>query len=342
MDLFVWVVLGLPILALAITIVFQTPVGSSYLYITSALIFLYIARTIVDVPHAALGAEMQSLHNGTMSFFGWRSAFSVLGILLSAYVIYHNKGEVGASLHMLSVIAITLCLILTFVMQVYFGKLKHKPPRQTSIKKITLFGYPKRVRTLFVVFGLNQIGNAFAASLVLLYINNILHLKAYSGLFLGVLFLCGALSIPFWIKLGSRFSKQTVWSYSILIACLAFSVVPFLHEGDFIIYMLVCIISGTCFGCDAVIPPVLLANFLSDEKRESQFGGAYASKALIGKASLVLPILIAFPILDSVGFITENAENTDLANYSLIYLYAAVPLVFKIPAAVIYYDFFVV
>ena len=330
-----WIVLGLPLLGIMIAAVFKTPAGSSVGYVIVTLLLLYVTRTIVDVPHAALGAEMQNKFNGDMSFFGWRSVFAVAGMLLSAVIIYLNEGEFNSSLTTLAIVALALSIIISLLL--HFGL--------RSIQSETLsgeFGSGSfwsiariNIKWLFTAFGLNTIGNAFAASLVLLYIDHILNLKVYSGLFLGVLFLCGALSVPFWTKLARKFSKKHVWFYSIIFASVTFATVPLINEASFVPYMFVCIFAGICFGCDAIIPPVLLAEYLEQQNATHKFASGFAIKALIGKGALVIPVLIAFPLLDLFGFDANSINNTKMANDALIYMYSIAPLLFKLPAALI-------
>jgi len=330
-----WVVLGLPLLGIMIAAVFKTPVGSSVGYVIITLLLLYVTRTIVDVPHAALGAEMQKKFNGDMSFFGWRSVFAVAGMLLSAVIIYLSKGEFSSSLTALAIVAVALSTIIALLIHFGFRRIQS----ELLLNELTSGSFwaisHSNVKWLFATFGLNTIGNAFAASLVLLYIDHILKLKIYSGLFLGILFLCGALSVPFWTKLARSFPKPYVWCYSILFACVTFATVPLISEQSFAPYMFVCIFAGICFGCDAIIPPVLLAEYLEQQGASHKFASGFAIKALIGKGALVVPVLIAFPLLDLFGFDANLMKNSETANNALIYLYSIAPLLFKIPAALI-------
>ena len=81
------------------------------------------------------------------------------------------------------------------------------------------------------------------------------------------------------------------------------------------------------------MPPRILTDTMVCYDEGIQIGTLFGVKALLSKLSLVLPIVIAFPILDAVCLDCADGNYTMIYEWSLILLYSVLPVIFKIPAA---------
>lgn len=316
-----WIQIGCPIYLLCLWLVFSAPSDASISYITFAVLALYVSRTIVDIPHNALASYLAKDETERLQFFGSKSIFLVIGIAVSGGVVTLFKGNLSEALWAISLVSICLAIPIIFVFTYFLNEGDQMISQEKSLK------ISKPIFFQFTAFFLNQLGNGFAATLVILYINEVLNLPSLSGIFLGSLFISSAISIPVWISLARRFKTRELWSFAIAISCFIFALVPLITEGDWFSYLIICILAGACFGADAMLPPTILSNLINKAAKKpiSNNGKIFSYKSALSKMSLVLPIVIAFPILDSL-----KIYNADFYNNGIVIFYAIVPILPKL------------
>ena len=334
-----YIAIGIPSLVLLLTLLYNPSDDLSSIELLFLLLAFYLAYGILSVPHAALASELSDDQYVRTKLYGSRSVFVVIGTLAAAGLLQFAGGEIPLALRYMSLLAFLLGII-SIVLLIFF--LPTEPPKQRPVSRklditaaIQLILQQKQIWKLFLAFFLNQIGNALAAGLVLLYIEYVLRLSDYSGYFLGSLFASSALGLPIWFWLEKRVGQARCWSISILSACLIFSCVLFLSPGDYIAYMAICVLAGLTFGCDATLPASMLAQCLAKDKLLSgsdRAGHLFALKGILSKASLITPTVLAFPILALVGFNPSIAEPSQQALLYLTLLYSLLPAMIKLVA----------
>jgi Na+/melibiose symporter-like transporter len=197
------------------------------------------------------------------------------------------------------------------------------------IKQNTLF-----TRLLFAYF-MNGIANGLPATLFLLFVSYVLVLPDQFGLLLSAYFISGLIGLPIGVKLAKYYNKHRVWGASMLWAIAIFSWVPSLGAGDFMPFLIICILSGLSLGVDMALPASIQADVID---LDSVQGGGQRSGFFFGlwgmatKLSLALAVGITFPLLALLGFDTQAApaDNNLLA---LSVLYGLLPIPFKLIAA---------
>jgi Na+/melibiose symporter-like transporter len=152
-------------------------------------------------------------------------------------------------------------------------------------------------------------------------------------LFLLLYFVSGAALMTVWVKLAERIGKQQAWLMSMLLAVATFSGVYFVQPGDVIAYGVVCVLSGMALGADLALPPSILADRVTRQNAQSEGTQYYALIAFIPKAALAMASGFSFLVLDSLGFVA-GAENSAQAMQGVLIVYALVPCIIKIIAAV--------
>ena len=320
---------------LALVVVFQPSASLTPQTAVISLFGFYLLRTLLDVPHAAMGAQLNSNNESALRLFGYRGVFSVVAVLFTASIAFVLGSQTEELLEAISWLAIGLFVPVCWAFQRYVGKEAYALPSKNSFNPSLLknmFWSP--VGRPMIAFFLNQIGNAFAATLVVLYITNILDLEQHIGTFLGSLFAASAISVPVWIFCANRYDSVAVWKVSICICSCTFLVVPFLSSESAIFYWLACVLAGSCFGADAVLPPAIIGKNAIDPENvdlNSNVAMVFSIKSMFSKLSLTLPVMIAFPILQLVGF-TDGDANSTTSDGWLVFLYALFPVVFKISA----------
>jgi GPH family glycoside/pentoside/hexuronide:cation symporter len=192
-------------------------------------------------------------------------------------------------------------------------------------------------RLLLTSFFIVQAANALTAGLTVLFVTHVIGQPQLIGAFLGLLFLSTAVFLPVWIVISLKRNKKTAWICSIVFCALALASAFTLTSGSILGAALLCIALGACFGCDAIMPTSMLADIVYhyEERGENRFAGVFlAVKNAVSKLTFVIPMAIAFPVLDLVGF-REAGANGPAQLQTLLIFFAAVPIVLRIGALIL-------
>jgi len=175
---------------------------------------------------------------------------------------------------------------------------------------------------------LNNLANAFPATLFLLFLTHALGLSAQAGLLLLVYFLSGLLALPVWLWLAKRWGRLQAWRWSLVGALIGFSGLAWVESGDFYGYLAVCVLSGLSLGADMALPAAMQAQVvqaLRDQGVEMA-GRLFGLWGLLTKLALALAVGMALPLLDFLGV----NDNTPMAIDALWVMYALVPWGLKV------------
>ena len=143
------------------------------------------------------------------TFMGWANTTAVLVVLLSAGVWAWSRRLVW---HQPALIAPASATIATTV--------SASPLRFSAFKRLLL------------LFLLNGFASAIPATLVLFFVQDGLQApRQWEALYLGAYFAAGALSLPLWLRLITRFGLAKTWRMGMFISVLAFVGVLSLGAG---------------------------------------------------------------------------------------------------------------
>ena len=178
------------------------------------------------------------------------------------------------------------------------------------------------------------------ATLFLLFVKFGLDAESWTGPLLLTYFLCGIAALPLWLRLSRRIGKHRAWCLAMLLACSVFVWVPLLAPGDTWAFLVICVLSGCALGADLALPPAIQADVVdldslhSGQRRAGVYFGLWG---IATKLALALAVGISFPLLDFAGF-DPTAEQPD-AIWALALLYGLAPVVFKLAATALVWDF---
>jgi len=195
-------------------------------------------------------------------------------------------------------------------------------------------------RRLVVAYLVNGVANALPATLFLLYAGSVLGAGDQSGAFLLVYFVSGIAAVPLWLRAAKLWGKHRAWSASMVAACGAFAFVPFLGNGDTAAFLAICLLTGLCFGADLALPASMQADVVDVDTAGGggqRTGLYFAIWSVATKLALALAPALAFPALDAAGFVANDPASPGHA--MLAFLYAGVPVVFKLGAAYLIWNF---
>lgn len=311
--------------------------NSSILYLLVFSVLTYIGFSLVNIPYLALNAQLgKDYYDNTRLSFS-REICTILGILTALLLPYlFNVSE--NSKESLDLIYTSLLVVLPVVL--VFFLLNIKSIKQVEVKYSFLETLKKfykdfsKSKNIFIAFILNNLANAIPATLFLFYVELVLKREDLTGILLIVYFLSGVISLPIWIYLSKKISKQKVWIISMSMASVVFCFVPFLNEGDYMAFSIISILTGMSLGADMAIP----TSIQSDIAKRSEVLGNQVSGLLFGfwamitKFSLAFAVVITFGVLELVGFDSKNPDDLSLVTISL--LYSILPVICKIIAII--------
>ena len=119
-----------------------------------------------------------------------------------------------------------------------------------------------------------------------------------------------------------------------LMACAAFSFVPFLDSDNVVAFGVICVVTGLTLGADLALPASIQADVVG---ADSQRGGGHRAGLYFGlwgmttKLSLALAVGIAFPLLQAGGFAADGTNDAS-ALTTLALLYGLAPIIVKLMA----------
>ncbi|MDX1442143.1 MAG: MFS transporter [Gammaproteobacteria bacterium] len=340
-----WLLAGAPMLMAGSWYLFVPPTdaGAGYLLLWSLV--TYLGWTLVILPYTALGAEISDDYHVRSRITVSREGFVILGTLLAVGipgVLEYQGVPRGEALR---VLAWFLLVVIPLAVIALLAAIREPRQRTETVNLKDGWKILKKNRSftrLLVAYLLNGLANGLPASLFLLFVNHVLDKQEWTGIYLGVYFLAGVVSLPLWLNLAGRFGKHRVWIASMLWASLVFVWVPFLGAGDIWWFMAICVLSGVSLGVDQALPASIQADVVDEDTAEGGGGRAglyFGLWSMATKLSLALAVGIAFPLLELAGFDPQSgaAENGGLMALAL--MYGGLPVLFKLASTWLVWDF---
>ncbi len=357
-----WILLGLAPLALGFTAMLH-PVGGpaalpAWLALTSLV--TYLAYSCVSIAHQAWGSTLGTTASERTRVTSVREAFGLVGVVTAAGLL--ATGSTGA----LSVCFVALAVLATIALQAapspFAGAGVARTPGgggggtdtqalrpgdpaavsggsgggRTAWREI--FGN-RAFRWLLAAFVLNGIATAIPATLVLLYVRDVLGASERMGaVFLIAYFLSGALGMPLWVRATRAYGFRHAWLLGMTFAVLAFVWTLGLGRGDWAPFLAVCVLTGLALGSDLAVPSAWLAAIINDAGHAGRREGAYFGVwSLATKANLAIAAGTALPLVAWFGSSPQGvgAQHAAESTLALSLVYAALPSAFKLAAGVL-------
>jgi GPH family glycoside/pentoside/hexuronide:cation symporter len=196
---------------------------------------------------------------------------------------------------------------------------------------------------LLTAFFLNGFANGIPATLFLYFVSDRLALPDARGPLLFLYFLSGIAGIPLATWAAGKLGKHRAWCWAMLAACAAFAFTPLLSAGSIYAFGAICVFTGLMLGFDLALPPSIQADVIDEDTAvsgEARGGIYFAAWGLATKASLAAGVGLVFPVLAAFGFeASGGADNTSAALSALAVTYAWIPIVLKLCAVGLMWNF---
>jgi GPH family glycoside/pentoside/hexuronide:cation symporter len=331
-----FIALGMLLLAIGMFALFHPPADSARLPIWAAvaLIVTYLGFSMASISYQAWGAQLSTDVDERTRVTAAREIFTLIGVLIAAALPQWLGGENAQGLGRFSLVFVALIVAGGAITLAASPRPVSRSADPGGLWQAVTRPLGNRdFRALLVVFVLSGIAAAIPATLVLFYIQDVLHAPAASALFLVLYFVAGAAGMPAWVAFARRAGKKSAWVASMGLAVGAFVWAYSLGPGDVTAFGIVCVLSGMALGADLALPPSILADVIDRDTRAragaATEGSYFGLWNLVTKANLGLAAGIALPVLAWLGYEPGGAGPTG----ALSLVYCLLPCAFKLAAA---------
>lgn len=310
-----------------------------------ALLFvMFLCWTAIQIPHAALGAEIAPGYHERTSIFAMRDGLWILGTLTAAIaptamrsLLSAPEGPQGDRIVFGALAWFYAPLLIA--LPLWCAAVVREPPMPStppdSPYQASIEAWQNRpFRILLIAYGVGGLGAALPATLLLFYVEHVLGARSLADVFLAAYFLTGFLCLPFWTFVSRLIGKKRAWLFAIALSLAAFSGAAFLGRGDVLAFAVIVVVSGIGFGASLVLPASLVADtidydqFRSGRRREGLYYGLWA---IVTKLSAAFGAAVALPALERAGYVPQG-EQPEAVVSVLKVLYAGVPCLFYVAA----------
>lgn len=347
-----WILAGGLMSGYAILQLSQPPQQPTAAYLIMWSVLLFVGWTLVQVPYTAWGAELSDDYHQRARITSAREGMAVVGIV-AAGAVPLIAAQSGRTEQQAFVIIAWLAVILGGPSVLYM--LWRVPdPRPSAAERplrtspAALFAACRDIARnrpflrLISAWFVNGLANGIPASLFLLYLEHVLKAdQAQRGILIPVYFVTAIASIPLWLVISKHLGKHRTWSLAMILTCAAFIWVPLLEPGQVVAFGIIAAITGMGFGADVTLPPALQADVVDyDTLRngKQRAGLLFALWSMATKLALAVAVGTVFPALEAYGF-TPRGPNTEQTIFALAIAYSLVPVVLKIIAITMVWNF---
>src|SRR5262245_58730638 len=331
-----WLVAGALPLALGFTLAWSPPRGLSggalVAWTGLAVMLFFTSLTLCRMPHEALAAELSRDYHDRNRVYGVKRALFGVGTLavFAALAWLGETSDPRAATLRLSLAAGATTAVLLVVTgcalrepAAHLGRGAVRPLRAAH----DVLANPHARRLLAVSF-LQQVATGTVTTAAAYHTQYVLGDAGAFPLLLGCFFLASLVSIPLWLRLGSRFEKKPLLVASMMGVGVILGAMLAVGEGDHVLLFSLAAVGGCLAGGLDVIMPSLQADVIDfDELRtgERKEGVYFAAWHLAEKLALGVAAAATGLALAGSGFV-PNVEQGPRALLAMRLLLSLFPL----------------
>jgi len=326
------ILLGTPILALGIWMVFVPGGHVSVAHLGFWLFLMYFGWSMMVIPHLSWGSELSSDYHERSRVYGWSQAATLAGFIgvLIAPSILENYGASAAtqvmSMALFAIILLvpTVLLCLTTVPEPEV-KLRTHAPLLPTLRFLLREDAIRRVISIDLIESINQ---GARAAMFLYFAQLALGQPHWANKLLFIYFVSGIVFIPAWIALSRRIGKHRA-----LVACYIYGLCMgptffLIPKGNLLVAISLFILSGVSYGAPAFLIRAMMADIADADTAEhgaERAGLMYSFLSLTNKFGLGAAVFVAFPLLSLMGF-DPKIVNTPAAIENLRAFFILFPM----------------
>ena len=335
----VWLVAGVPIMALAVWMLFiGAPHGFSSVWLVSWLLVYYLGTSIVGLAHSAWAAKLAPNSHGRSRLFGALNAIGVLGAVVAiAIPIVSPMLKIPDSqtiplMGWLVVLTLAPCALIV----AFTNREPIEPDDPGAHLKLTdygrLFMKPDLLRMFLAQMALT-LGPGWMSALYIFFFRDS---RGFDGgqlsILLGIYIFAGIAGAPATARAAMRFGKHRTLMVTTTAYSLGLMTVLLIPKGS------MGLAAPMMFWCGAMASgfDLMIRAMLADvgdevrlEQGREQMSLIYAINTLAAKIASAFAIILTYPLLDKLGYVPALAgRNTPQAIHNLEMSYIIGPIVF--------------
>ena len=303
------ILIGTPILALGIWMVFVPGGHVGVPYLCFWLFVMYLGWSMTVIPHLSWGAELSPDYNERSRIYGWVQVSTLvgfIGVLVMPAILEHGKASQAVQVMSMAIFAIALLVpsvaLCLGVVPEPPVKLKTHAPFLPTLRFLLKEDAIRRVMAVDLIESLNQ---GARGAMFFFFARLALGQPKWAGTLLLIYFVSGVIFIPGWIALARRLGKHRAlvccYIYGIATGPLLFLVAP----GNLVEAVSVLIVTGVSYGAPAFLLRAMMADVADADTAEhgaERAGLMYSFLSLTSKFGIGAAVGITFPILAWMGF----------------------------------------
>ena len=293
-----------------------------------ALMALYTASTIINVPYTSLTPELTSDYNEQSSLNGYRFGCAVFGTIAGAGAVQplvQTFARPGAAdplvdqrgFSMMGLILGAVMMIVTFI--TFFGT-KEKKYRKEDLPTEGFFETFKFVFRnkpfvlLLLTYALHMTGISFLTTILAYYTENVLHRGDITTIAMILLLVTAMVFIPISVLVSKKIGKQRTYQICFTVIASACAILYFLgHRMPVEFFFGVMVFAGIGVGFSYVAPFAMVPDAIEYEARRSgkrTEGAYYGVWTFISKLGTAIAIFVSGQILELGGYISQAGEGS--------------------------------
>ncbi len=342
-----WVMLGAPLMLLAVWKLFVPSAPVTNLYFGFWLVTLWLGWTFILIPFYAWGAELSTNYHERTRIASVRTALGVVGTLIAIVVPLITGSLLGygyaidESLHVIA-ICTTVFLLAAGILLWRVPEGKPIETRRISTREgLRVMWSNGPFKRLMFGFTLAALGPAFGGPLYILFVIHVLEANIASNVVLLVFYVANLLGVGLWGVVARRVGKRNAWVAGMITVLIAQPGYWLLGAGDLYWMMVVFFILGIGIGSFTAIPAAMKADVIdldrlrSGEDRTGLFFSVWslAQKLVVAVAAGVALNAVAF-----FGF-QASGDNGPTQILALRVVFVIVPIIFYASALAVMWNY---
>ena len=330
-----WLALSVPILVLAVLMVYNPPESVSALYLFGWLALLYFGWDAWTISHTSWALELSRDYDRRSRITGLLQVMVMIGgIMISLVPAIMERVASPTYPELVSAIGWFMIVVLPLTA---FICLFSVPERETPNRPhlgfrrgaAILFANMALLR-LLVVNTLLTFATYFGQGLFVFFVSYTLNLEDRIGFIFTFLVIGGLLGLPVWLRLAQYWNKHRAMQTAVIIGTLAPLLLLVLPAGHLTWTVAAFLVIGLNSSANEFLPRAMMADVCDRDHVQSgseRMGLYYSLLQLSSKFASGSGILIGFSFLTVFGFDPElGLNNSEEALTRLRYLVVALPV----------------
>ena len=330
-----WLAGSVPILALAVLMVYNPPENASVPYLFFSLALLYVGFNAWSISHTSWALELSRDYDRRSRITGLLQVMVMIGgILMSVVPATLEQFAAPTYPELVSSIGLFLLFLLPLTAVISLFSLPEREstdrPHLGIRRGAAIVFKNMALLRLLIVNALLTFSTYFVQGLFVFFVSYTLNLQDRIGFILAFLIVGGLVGLPVWLHIAQSWNKHRAMQIAVTTGALAPLVLLALPPGYLFWTIAAFLVVGLNTSANEFLPRTMMADVCDQDHVESgseRMGLYYSLLQLSSKLASGTGIFIGFSFLAVFGFDPElGMNNTEEALQRLRYLIVALPV----------------